>query len=468
MQTLKNLKFIILVTAVFAFHSCVQNSEFEIPVNIEQAFVLGPDDTLTDIGAVLGQYNQQGEIFTYDQPLISGGSRYISGYVVSSDKGGNFFEEIVIQDKAENPTSGIIVQIDVNPLYTQYEFGRKVFIKLDGLSVGESNGVIQLGFRDGDNLAKIPSALRNDFIFRDAEVADIVPLNITISDFSDSKESLYIRLSDAQFIKSQVLGERTLTFASEAGDQFDGERTVESCADNSTVILSTSTFSDFKSLPLPTGKGTLDGVLTRDFFDDFYTIVINSPEDIDFSSDERCDPDVFECDNPINGSSTTTIFSEDFESFGTFNSEGWTNVNVSNGSTDWSEGNFGGNSYAQISGFNASEDPIDVWLVTPAINLDGTTEEVLDFDVQTNFNNGDILTVWVSTDFTGDPTTATWNLLDTSIPTGSASGFGSFEGVPTVNLSCLDGDVHIGFFYQGADPGPTTRYHVDNVEVTGK
>ena len=27
--------------------------------------------------------------------------------------------------------------------------------------------------------------------------------------------------------------------------------------------------------------------------------------------------------------------------------------------------------------------------------------------------------------------------------------------------------IHIGFFYEGSDPNATTRYHIDNIEVTG-
>ena len=473
MRTYKKFQLLILSVLLLTISSCVESDDFNTPESRDIPFLVQSGDEVISIAAVIAAYNQNGEILDYGElneqnPEFN---RYIEGYVVSSDEGGNFFEEIVIQDNAENPSAGIVVQVDVNPLFTFYEFGRKVFINLDGLSVNEENGVIQIGVRSGDELEKIPGNQRNTHIIRDAEVATIVPLEVSIGDFSDNLESLFIRLNDMQFIKSEVIRDNNLpplTLAGEAGDQFDGERTLENCGDNQTVILSTSTFSDFKSLSLPLNRGSIDGILTRDFFDSFYTLVINSPEDINFENSERCDPIVLSCNNPINGPSTTTIFSEDFETFGTFASEGWTNMNISGGNTQWVEGGFGGNSYAQISGFNAGASEINVWLITPTINLDSSTEEELNFDVQTNFNNGDVLTVWVSSDFTGDPTTATWERLDTNIPTGNPSGFGSFEAATTVNLSCLSGDIHIGFFYQGSDPNATTRYHVDNVEVSGK
>ena len=158
----------------------------------------------------------------------------------------------MIQNASANPTAGIVVQVDVNPLFTFYEFGRKVWIKLDGLSVAEDNGVVQIGVRNGNDLEKIPSPLRNEHIIRDAEIATITPLELSIGDFSNDKENLFIRLTDMQFNRGDVLGPNgPLTFAAEATDQFDGERNLESCADNASVILSTSTFSDFKGLTLP-------------------------------------------------------------------------------------------------------------------------------------------------------------------------------------------------------------------------
>ena len=108
-----------------------------------------------------------------------------------------------------------------------------------------------------------------------------------------------------------------------------------------------------------------------------------------------------------------------------------------------------------------------MYLITPPIDMDGTTGEELSFDVQTNFDNGNILSVLVSTDFTGDPTTATWSILDATIPSGPPSSFGSFAPVGPINISCLDGMVHFAFFYEGSDPTATTRYHVDNIEITG-
>ena len=47
---------------------------------------------------------------------------------------------------------------------------------------------------------------------------------------------------------------------------------------------------------------------------------------INFDNAERCDPDFLECETPSGGGSA--IFDEDFEGFGTYDSEGWDNINI--------------------------------------------------------------------------------------------------------------------------------------------
>lgn len=477
MKTVKKIQLFILFLGLISFNACVESDDINTPVVLDETFMLGANDQEVSIAAVLGEYAQQGEIFTYEA-LPNGGSRYVPGYVVSSDEGGNFFEEIVIQNAASNPTAGIVVQVDVNPLFTFYEFGRKVWIKLDGLSVSEDNGVIQIGVRNGNDLEKIPSPLRNEHIIRDAEIATITPLELSIGEFSNDKESLFIRLTDVQFSRSEVLGAGgPLSFAAEATDQFDGERTLESCADNASVILSTSTFSDFKGLTLPQDRGTIDGILTRDFFDNFYTLVINSPEDINFDDPLRCDPGEFfygaptDCaDTAVNGA--IDIFSDDFEGYADTNeliAAGWTVVNVGGGSYTWGISGFGGNTYAIGNAFNTGEDNMDTWLISPEINLDlAPTERVLDFEIQTNFDGGEVMSVYISSDFVDTTMDANWSLLqDVTIPAGPASGFGAFLDAGPVNLTCVTGTVRIGFRYTGSASGVTTRYHVDDIEITG-
>ncbi|MEM9679186.1 MAG: DUF5689 domain-containing protein, partial [Bacteroidota bacterium] len=420
----------LLILALISFTACVEDDDFDTPSSeiIEPEF--DPNTVFTTVSAVAGALSQEQDdndgIFD-PQPLdysnenvtltyeFNENDLILEAYVISSDEGGNFFEEILLQDDFENPTTGIKLLIDINPLFVRYDVGRKLYIKLNGLSVGMTNGVLTLGQANGNEVDKISPADEFNVIQRSSEKRDIVPLPLQFSEFTEDKTNLFVQLQDVQFNRNEA---GQLSYASEASDQFDGERTLESCAESTSVVFSTSTFADFGPATLATGRGTINGILTRNFEGENFNIVVNTLEDVLLDNPERCDPDFLECTGPSGGGSA--IFSEDFETFSNFTAEGWTNVNINGGGLDWIEGSFGGNSYAQISGFNSDEDDIDVWLVTPAINLDATSGEEFSFDIQVNFDNGNILRVLASTDFTGDVTTATWQPLDVTIPNGPA------------------------------------------------
>ncbi len=457
MKTNQFKKIIMVLLAFAVVTSCVKDDDFDIPnLNIEEPNINASD--IIEIGAVAGELAQSDE----DQFTYSESGKFMVGYLVSSDEGGNFFKQMILQDKPENPTVGIKVLIDVSPLFVSYEVGRKVFVKLDGLTVGTSNGVLALGVRGPLRPERIPFPKREEHIIRSTEVATIVPKPLTIEQFSTSNTNLMIRLSDMQFNRNEL----DKTFAAEPGDEFDGERIIESCANEASVILSTSTFAGFKGVTVPAGRGTIDAILTRDFFDEFYTIYLNDPTTLNFDSPERCDPDLIGCEGPFGG--PDTLFTEDYESISNISElTGWINVNVSGGNTRFVLGEFSGNQYAQITGFNTAESDIQAWFVTPELDFDTFTMHQLDLDIEAAFDNGKILSVLITNNFTGDVTTTDWQELDVDVPTGPSSGFGGFQSVGPINLSCFEGNVRIAFKYEGSDPSATTRYHLDNIRITG-
>ena len=488
MKNFNFYKLVMLLMVTVGIVSCVQDDDFETPntivvaptlegevltiMGINSAFEQLVADAADDLGVEPGDFNyddtlaelRETEKLTFDTEVIT----YVEGYVISNDQAGNFFEELIMQNAPADPVSGIKVLIDVNPLFITYEVGRKVYVRLDGLSAGYDSGVLTLGIIDVNDLGKIGESQMPDYVIRDAVVETMVAKPLLFSEFTDANTNLLVKLADAQFNRNEVLGDDRKTYAGEPSDEFDGERILESCEEGGSVIFSTSTFADFKSFLLPQGRGSMVGILTKNFFGDAFNMVVNDPSDINFDNENRCDPETFNCDGPSGGGAE--FYSENFEGFDSIEayvSAGWTNVNVSGGNEVWEIGNFDNNNYAQVSGFNSGEDVIDTWLVTPAIDMDTTTEEELTFNIQAAFDNGTILSVLVSTDFTGDVTTATWNLLDASIPTGPESGFGDFFPSGPVNVSCVDGMAYIAFRYQGSDPTATTRYHIDDIVITG-
>tara|TARA_R110002012_G_scaffold305194_1_gene509219 strand:- start:1118 stop:2530 length:1413 start_codon:yes stop_codon:yes gene_type:complete len=469
---MKTNKFLALgfgLVAMLFINSCVEDDDFATPdltINPVDVEALGQ---FTSFSGVVARYNdavadgEQVGVFSVENeaPL------YTVGYVISDDGEGNFFEEIVLQnsvdgtDPANDVRRGLKVNINTRDLGGIYNFGRKVYIKLNGLAIGEENGVYTLGKSSGNSLEQLEEAEFANFVIRDPETASITPKMVAIEDLTELDESTYIQLNNSQIAKAQ----KDLTYAGEASDQFDGFRTIESCDSNANILLQTSTFADFKGAQLPQGKGSVKGVYSRDFGDDFSVLILNTVADISFTDPNRCDPVVLDCTGASGGGGT--IFSENFTGFAGYAAEGWTMTNVDGGNVDWFISSFSGNNYSRISAFSSNETEAEVWLVTPDIDLDATTGEEFSFDVEAAFSNGIILSVLVSNDFTGDVTTATWTELDADIQQGPSSGFGGFESKGPINISCLDGTVNFAFKYEGSDPSATTRYHVDNVVVTG-
>lgn len=460
-------KVLIIVLLIVSTGSCVEDDEFKIPeLTIEEPVIDGnvikPDAVL---GMLAQSISREGE---NSKVTFENTENYVEGYVISDDRAGNYFEELIIQDAAADPKAGLKILIDVNPLFSTYEFGRKIYIKLDGLSVGLVNGVPSLGVLAGNVIDKIPSFLQKEVLLRATEVASIVPKEIMMEDFSDPLLHQYIRINNVQFSKNQVLMDNPFTFAAEPFDQFDGERILESCQTGRRAILSTSTFSDFNGLQLPQQQGSFTGILTKDFFGETFNLVLNDPSGLVFENPDRCDPQVLECEGDSAG--TLVVFEEDFtnKTISDLESEGWVNSNVTGGALVYSIGSFGGNQYAEITGFDSGETAYEVWLITPEIDLATTKMEQLSLDIQSGFDNGTILTMYITNNFTGNISQTSWTQLDAIIPIASSNGFGVFEPIGPTNISCLEGKVRIGFKYAGGDPSQTTRYHIDNLKIRGE
>ncbi|WP_290698565.1 DUF5689 domain-containing protein [Lacinutrix sp.] len=473
MKTNKILTLAFSLVALLLINSCVEDDDFSLPELTIAPVNVAELGLLTSFSNIVARYDaavldgEQVGVFSVENeaPL------YAVGYVVSDDGTGNFFEEISIQnsidgsDPVGDVRRGLKVEINARDLGGFYNFGRKVFIKLNGLAIGLENGVYTLGKSNGNSLEQLEDATIGgfkEFIIRDPEVVTITPKVVAVEDLTDNDENTFIQLTNSQIVKAQ----KELTFAGEAADSFDGFRTITNCDTNASISLQTSTFADFKGAQLPQGRGAISGIYSRDFGDDFSVLTVNTVDDIDFSNADRCDPIVLECTDPV--STAVTVFNEDFQTItneSQLDALGWTNVNVSGGSERYEDNSFSGDTYMKISAFGTSESPLEAWLVTPAINLDGSTNEELTFEVSSNFETGKVLTALITENYTGDPLTTEWIELEANIPIGDG-GFGDFVA-SNINISCLNGDVHVAFKYLGAAGGAETRYHIDDIKITG-
>ena len=465
-----NAKPILLGLYACCLCGCI-TQEFEVPET--EATTVTPTGTEIALNAVLNSLRQSSE------PVVSfeATDTYFTGYVISSDVAGNFYHELLLQDAPENPSSGITLQLNENALYTTYEPGRKVYVYVDGLAITTENGVMQLGIRDGNGITDIPGSLINSHVVRDAEVAELVPLPLSISQFSEAYENILIQLDQAQFSQSEVLGAFPKTFAGEVTDAFDGIRLLETCDPRGRTLVSTSTFASFKSVALPSGKGSISGILSRDFYDDFYILRINTTQAIDFSSDDRCDPEVYGCGQATT-EGETLLFTEDFSEQSRNNpieGNGWTNY-IEYGVQAWEAYTASGTNASQgvsarIDSYQSGDALSVCWLITPAIDLANNTQVRLRFETSSSFADGSDLEVLFSTDWDGDPTTVTqaqWKVLGDAFVIRDQDFFGDWYSSGIVNLSCTPTETgYVAFKYTGSTQEAFDgTYQLDNISIT--
>ena len=449
--------------------SCVPDEQFSIPE-------LSPNEadreTNTDLNAVLGAFFQSPE------KLVTFNENYIfEAYVISSDEAGNFYKELVVQDKPENPLAGLNIKINLNSYFQFFNFGRKVYINLNGLGIAEENGVATLGVIQGKEVQNIPQSMISEHIIRSSEVAEIVPLKVDAIDFEDRLENLYVRVQDVQFSKFLISDGSSFTFASEDNDEFDGERLLESCAGGFPFILSTSTFADFKAFRLPRGSGYIDGVLTRDFYDDFYTLYVNSPSDLHFSK-ERCDLPFVDCGSK-NSEGTKILFSDDFSAQKNNKpviGNGWSNI-VQEGSRSWEAYTATGANASlgrsvRVRPGGSGDQRTTTWLITPKISFDRNTGETLSFKTSTSFANGSLLEVLISTNWDGKDENlqnAEWKLLPAAYIAQNSDYFGDWISSGIVDLSCVEANGYIAFRYNGSDRAYYNGiYELDDVVIAAE
>lgn len=469
-------KLLIGILIAISFSACVQDDDYSVPdTTIKEPNI--PANSITTFKAIVERYEQ----------AVNGGNTtvlirdeqdlYIEGYVISSDKGGNFFEELIIQNKIDDsnpdndPRLGLKIEINTSSLYNTFEVGRKVYVKMNGLTIGLSNGVIAIGKGDSNQVKQIQASEFRNIIKRGIEIVTLTPKVANIQDLTGKDENTLIQLNNMQ-VNRFDLGS---TYAGESTDEFDGFRILESCDNKVSILMQTSTFADFKSLPVPQGKGTIQGIFGRDYGDDFNVIMVNSTTDINFDNPQRCDPLELNCGLAATYG-TANLFYENFENQVNnrlITGNGWTNY-IEAGTEGWeafsstsSNASLGRSARVQTA---SSGDVSNItWLITPALNLIGKNGATLRFKTSNSLADSSFLEVLYSLDWDGTEaniTAATWGVLSAAYVVKDSDSFVPWFNSGNVDLTCATGTMHIAFKYTGSGQESFDGvYELDEVSV---
>jgi hypothetical protein len=472
MKTNKLLNMMLVALAVVTMTACVQDDDFTIPNSLGQEENAGLQELLND--GTASEVSIADLKLMYDNDPNNDGDNddaipfevdtniYIKGYVSSSDRTGNFYKEIYIQDNFENPTAAIKVIINQNDLYNKYNKGREVYIKLQGLFVGEErtgNNVVTIGGgtetdQFGTTVTSLGMNQTNSSLFRSNTTMDLVPLSMAFNAVSDANIGMYAQFDGVEFA-DDLNGETYF----DPTEDFDTERIMQACGgfSYSTFVLETSSFSNFKNELLPTGNGSIAGIITKNYFGDMLLMALNTTDDVNFN-DARC--------TLLDINDFNVSFDENFDSQGA-----WEVTNTV-GTRDWYNTGFGGENYMRGSAYDGG-DIVEMvsWLISPTIDFDAQNEERLILEIADAFSNGQPLKAYYSNDYTAgsDPDTATWVEIGAAEISALAVNTGFFdnnyEETDLIDISMITGNAVLAFVYDSNNATVSTTIDLSNVKI---
>ncbi len=362
---------------------------------------------------------------SYDSiPL--GSNIIICGYVTTTDEWGNNYKYINIQDG----TGAIQIKIDNKALYHKYAIGQRVYVKCDGLVLGDYRKLPQLGLWANGQMQPIPNFKAYLYLFPDGiPRGGIPPIEMTtIPNANEIPYTMYnrlVRLVDATFVEGGIA-----TF-SDAGSATSHEIKM---SDGTSITLRTSNYATFANEKLPVGTGNITGILTR--YNNTVQIVINGLSSLDGFVE------------PVE---RQTIYSVNYSN--AFN-EGWFQTGTGNPWEVMINSNF--------SGFvNNPADGQDNWLISPAIDLSNVEDPILNFTQRApqGFNNAK-MKVYYTPNYTGDVNTTLWIELPLSATDGVTTSVNE-------SISLPEGAQTSGFRMLFRMTGKASSWYLSDIKVTG-
>ncbi len=161
------------------------------------------------------------------------------------------------------------------------------------------------------------------------------------------------------------------------------------------------------------------------------------------------------------------VYFEDFQKMvdGTFDDSVWTFF-AESGTKNWKQTVYNGDGYYEFNPFQSNEALNVAWLVTPAINIENANKKRLTFEVAQHHvinTQNNFLQAFISTDFTGDVNTATWNEVTFKAP-GTKNYEFSKSGV--IDISGYQGPIYIAFKATGGTASANAgSYMINNIRV---
>lgn len=440
---LKSIFFAVLGLGIFS--SCVKDDSYGIPeLNCTQPNLTANRTVQQVINVTTSLVSQ----YQYPDDIIE-------AYVVSSDEGGNFYKSISFQTLATEttPAVGFSVPVEASNTYVDYRPGVKVYIKLEDLYSDILYGSMRIGgiYVNSSSVASVGRLPQTEY--KDKLIAsctnvseEVLVKKTTITDLlSDSNLNTLVEISGVQF-EEDAVGRKYYELSNDLGGATNWYL---NDVNGNKVIFRTSGYATYANQLLPTGSGTVRGVLTK--YGSDYQLMARTEDDV-----------------KLTGERLVPIFNETFTS----GIGAWTAFSVV-GAEVWAYSAVYGNpgAMAKMSGYASGNKANEDWLISPALNLSGLTSAALSFDNAYKFT-GNPIEVYVSNNYSGTGSPAAAGVTWTEI-TGVNLSQGNYAYVNSGSLS-LDAftgtgnsTVRIAFKYTSTTAAAST-WEIDNVKVIGE
>lgn len=454
-----------LFAVMLIINSCVKDDDYGTPPYEE--YICSDEWTANKtIPEVIAEIGTSG-LYPFSE---DGDENVIEGYVISSDETGNFYKTISIQNDTINPTRGIQVELNQTNLFNNFPLGSKIRVKLNGINGGIVNSVYKIGGIYNNSVGQLDEVLIPQHVKRACEdLRNITP--IAYSSISDATQNDHIntliKLEGVQF-ESGEIGNTYAQANPNSTSGYDTANRIIVDEEGNEIILRNSGFADFAAEALPEGSGTITAVLSK--YNSDWQLYIRDTSDVVFDQ-ERFDDGgtIGGGGGPIGGDNAQfeSCVNEGFSSYDPNDSEFAEYINdAAVGSRYWEVKSFGGNNYIQMSSFNSSDTENVTYFIVPVNFSDA---DKFSFKTKDGYNNGNVLSVYYSTNYTigGNIADATLNDITSSfnISTGNTSGYGAnFVESGEYNLSSINGNGAIIFKYQGSQ-SVTTTMQIDDINV---
>ena len=262
---MKQISKLLAAIAVLSAIVCSCNKQWDEPEFATPVYT-GPAANKT-IQDIINVYASAGKL---DSICHATDTFIVKAVVVSSDEGGNFYKTMVVQDE----TGALQFQINKTGLYADYPVGQTVYIKCNGLVVGNYHGIYQIGWIYEGSVGRIDGHFLDRYLFKDGMPTTVTPTEIsTPAGLSTENVCRLVRIKNCEFASDAIgkpWSEEAMT-TSRAISKING-------SDVTDFVVRTSNYAKFRKQLVPGGKGDLIGILT--IYNSTYQFMLRDINDV--------------------------------------------------------------------------------------------------------------------------------------------------------------------------------------------